>query len=519
MSADLEDRLRAALREAEPGEDAGRRLLDRVAADLAARPRRRRLRRALRPAGVVLALAALAGLLVVLLVATPGEEPASPPRATGVEGVLRAVPGDPAATPAAVGAELTRALVERARARGITGFEATDLGDGRVRVFVPRTHDTGWISWISGGFRLMLYDGRASLVASSRRVESLLDRVGLPVGDGAPSAGSYYLMLPSPLGGTLVGPASTPAAARRLLPTAPSPGARVVRVGAGVTITYLNGRYAALRDPIVSPGDIEGARADGRRVTLQIAEGGRPAVAAAVGRGAGNMVLLRDTGNLAARVRGLARPVFDEAGGRLTFRSASAAQARRAVREIAGGGVAAAAIEVESATTVGPPPARRGERVRPLPLALRRMIAVRPAVLSDPARIRPATLLRVLTAREGGTAWALWSYLGENGQEYVALTGLYATFSGGGCAIAPDRPVLSVCGHGGSASSPATAYYGRVGDDVASVTAAFPDGRRYAAVVDNGFFLVVVPTSRPKASPRFIPRDASGREIPPAQEP
>lgn len=167
-------------------------------------------------------------------------------------------------------------------------------------------------------------------------------------------------------------------------------------------------------------------------------------------------------------------------------------------------------IAVEDTRALGPPPARTGERPAELPPHFRRLSTG--DLAEDPFRPREDSVLRVLqTVWRGGT-WSLWTHLPQgNDLELVTTIGPGDGAGSGGCPIAPDHPVLYVCGSGAGyeLSGVGRTIHGRVGEGVASVTLVLSDGREFPAAVDNGFFLLILPPDE-RAVANFVVRDGAG---------
>ena len=183
---------------------------------------------------------------------------------------------------------------------------------------------------------------------------------------------------------------------------------------------------------------------------------------------------------------------------------------------LAGGGVDAGVV-VESSRAVGPAPERRGEPVggAGLPAPLRGM--AEGDFAHDPYRPAPGSVLEVLQAEWKGRAVTIYSFVAANGRELVTTAGPGPGAATGGCPIAPDYPVIAVCGSSYSGVGGPTTFSGRVGDGVTSLTAEYRDGSRREATVSNGFFLLMQESlaGAPAvgAPDRLVARDASGAVV------
>ena len=508
MPPELEDRVRSALRSIpEPPDEVGARL--RAAALGGFAPaRRRRLgrigRRALRALPAIGAVAAVGAILVALIVATPSNEPATPPATTGVELVVRAVP-------ATQTDRLADVLRLRGEARGITGMTVT-MDDGAVHVFVPRTHDVDWpVGALLSDLDTAIYDTASSTIAAGPDLGTVLDAVPEPVAGEPVHWYAVRLDREHPAQSFFAGPFADQAEARR---AASPPGGRprIVPVPRDVTIAYADDplgsgnrgiAFAALRSPLVGRGDITEVAGDDGDLQFVVAEDARDRVDATLaGAATPSLVVVHGSGGTAQTLVGTRFERWDAASGSLVFRVPSSDFTRdpaaEVARMLAPGGVDAS-VEVVSSAPVGPPPARLGDVVPAgeLPPSLRRM--GQGDFADDPFRPRTPTVRRVITTETpGGRPVTLWSFRAENGSELV--TGGGGT---GGCPLAPDFPAVFPCMTGGSSAA------GRVGEDVVRLTAEWADGRTREAAVANGFFLFLgLPSGRgPEV---LVARDASG---------
>jgi len=492
--ADLEDRIRSAFASVmDPPEGAGHRIRDAALGSLEPTPRRRAARwarRALRPVPAIATALGVAAVAVVLLVAAPADRPTAPADATGVEMVVRA-------EPASQTERLAEVLRRRGELRGITGM-TVDVADGVVHVFVPRTHDADWPAQsLLGALDAAVYDPAASVVAADRSLQAVLDAVPAPA---AGAAVHWYAVKPHAVPGRslLGGPFGDAAQARRAV----AQGGRVVAVPADVAIVLTNDpigagtpggfAFAALRDPIVRPGEIAAVTGGDGRLEVVVAERARARVAAALARpGAQALVAYGGPGQLPQTLSTARLDRWDAASGTLVFavsrpRTAADGSAELA-RTLAPGGVDAG-VTVVSSTPVGPAPVLRGDPVPAdeVPAALRRM--GRGDLADDPFRPSAGTVRKVLTAVWKGRPVPMYASVAVNGLELV-------TFGGGtgGCPVAPDFPVIFVCGGGWDGPGAPVSVNGRVGDAVTTVTAEYADGSTREATVANGFFLLLQP--------------------------
>lgn len=520
MSADLDDRLRAALRSAPEPEGLAERLREAVLGSLDQAPRRRVrfLGRGLRWALGAAAACGVAAILALLLIATPSDPPATPSDTTGVEYVLRTIPSRDGLSPEAAATRLAEVLGARARARGIAGLSIAADGD-RVRLFVPRTHDTDWADSFLYGLDLAVYDNRASVLAVGRRLETVAraaERVARPgvalryyvavsrKGRGAPS----YLEGP-------FGSAQEATARSSELRAELGPPTRVATIGAGIALAQnysppqvasaAHPVFAALEDPVVEPGDIETVRASGTSLSVLVAPGARAEVAARL-----DALAAVDGGTLTLAAGATAFPAtrfrrYDERTGALLF-ATSRPQGAYDAAQFAGGGVDGL-VAIDQARAVGPPPARRGRRVAAIPSRLEGLPA------GDRVRPQAGSVLRVLRTGYEGRRWSVYTWIGSDGKEVVGsvtVPGVGGTAST--CPIQPELPAIQPCLSSGTPSHTSKVVLGRVGDEANSLRVDYADGSSAAATVQNGWFLLFLPRDRRRPS-AIVVADRSGAEL------
>lgn len=508
MTDEFESRLRAALRAAgAPDAAADRRLVASVLAALPApRPRRRALR-ALRPVLAVIVVLAFAALIAALIIATPDEPPASPPPIPAVQTTFRVLPDEIGADPEPVAERLSEAISVQADRLGIEGLGVQAEGD-RVVVVVPGTDDLDWA-------RARFLPGRGVAVYRRDSVIALghdLDAVATAaerVPGGPPYR--YYRIAPAPPGAeTTSGYLSPPSPTiEDLSPlpdgVSPRPGARIVRVPAGVAIVFAGPElspdadtaFAALAGPVLSSGDVLDVEAEGRR--LRVVPGPEAAGRVADLDAVAGLVVTFAPGLpqvLDARFTGV-----DREDGALLFESPAA---QVVAPDLAGGGVAAGVV-VADEQAAGPPFPRLGTRPARMP---RFVSEARRDPMGDSFRPDAATVRLVLTDPRSGRL--LWSYRSLRGDEMITVAGEdgFAQMSGG-CPRAPESPELVVCSAGFGPG--VRTVVGRAEGDVHVVRAVLADGTSVTATAENGFFLLTLPR-RPSIE-RVIAEGPSGQPL------
>lgn len=169
--------------------------------------------------------------------------------------------------------------------------------------------------------------------------------------------------------------------------------------------------FAALRDPVLGPGDIREVGAEGDRLVIVAAPGARARIAAGTD---GRPLVATDYG--LPQVLGLTFVAADASRGELTFQGRDGAAADLAF-ELAGGGVDGG-VAVEAVRRTGVVPPRTGDRPKVVPDVFRRMRTGDFA--RDPFRPRSETLLRVLEAAGGRSMWTFISAKGERWSRHSA---------------------------------------------------------------------------------------------------
>ncbi|MGD9571343.1 MAG: hypothetical protein AB7V62_05625 [Thermoleophilia bacterium] len=504
MSADIETRIRAALRAVPEPEGLGARLRAGALAGLgeaqrAPRRRRRpRLGRGLRWAGGAVAACAVAALLGLLLVATPSDTPTGDGRETAVEYVLRALPNRDGVTPEAAGAELAdivRARSDEIGARGVT----VEADDDRVTVVVPGTHDVGWISTVIGELNLSVFD-EASVIASGTVEEVAAAARAVAPGVGTPA---WYVVAPAQpapnaLPGYLEGPFGSEAEAAGRARTQRQggwTGARAESVPAGVTLAaHDQDSFLALRDPVVRPGDIEEVDARGAEITIVLTPAARRAVAARLA-GGGSLTVVQG----AATWYGSRVARYDAATGEIRFRALSPAIA---VNDAARPVGLDALIAVEEARPVGPAPARRGQPADAFP---EETFTQGPGQGFLPPR--EGSVLLALTTRHAGDLYEVYTWLAPDGTEVTGLRDVRGPLTTD-CVIRPESDVIQPCA-GAPRLDGDYLMLGRVRDGVESVRVVYPDGSVVRPAVANGVILAFLPRDR-EMPVRVEALDASG---------
>ena len=109
-----------------------------------------------------------------------------------------------------------------------------------------------------------------------------------------------------------------------------------------------------------------------------------------------------------------------------------------------------------------------------------------------------------MTAERGGRTLAVWTFVNPRGTELLWADGAITT-----CAVAPDRPAVSPCVSGSGPQGWMVA--GRVGDDVAAVSAEYVGGGRERVAVANGYFALL--GDRDVRLARLVARDAAGATV------
>lgn len=483
MCTDFEQHLREALRDVPVPDGLRERLLADTAAHFPGPPARRlvRRRRILRVAGAVATVVGVGAIAAVLFIATPkGDTPASP-EASGVEYTFRLTSYDGTAPPDPP-TQLARVIEENPIAQAVPGLTVSVEGD-TVRMFVPGTHDLGWANRLVGGTDLAVYDEQ-SVLAAGRGLGPVLDAVD--AAGGAPTA--WYVVVPKasdPDGGyppLILGPFGDQAQAETLAAQQAGGGIggppRVVPVGRGIHLavnwTASGGSaaqpyLAALRDPLVHPGQIDAVRADDRTLTLLIAPEARAAVAA----------------RLPARHDGMRIMVGQSAGdwhfgswdassGEMTFRLTDPSEASALPPS---GGVEGTIVT--SAVAVGPAPDRG------------------PAA-PDAAAGPFLDLLQPTFHPRSGTVsltidhdpWKVWTWVGRDGGEVYGASKDRVAQMTSVCDPAPEAPWFAPCVVSQSE------ILGRVSDRVASLSARYEQGPPVAAIVEHGWFILELPKER-----------------------
>lgn len=82
----------------------------------------------------------------------------------------------------------------------------------------------------------------------------------------------------------------------------------------------------------------------------------------------------------------------------------------------------------------------------------------------------------------------------------------------GGCDRTPEYAALYPCGGGSGGSGQPSYAVGRVGDDVAAVTARYADGSSSPAAVDNGWFLLLIEDDAPRLD-ALVASNAAGEVL------
>ncbi|MGD9694572.1 MAG: hypothetical protein AB7V42_02795 [Thermoleophilia bacterium] len=450
---------------------------------------------------------------MVLLVSSRGDDrPAAPAgRGYGVETILRATPNREGLTADQVGARLADALRGRARA-GQYAVTVEDLGAGRVRVFVPGIGDTAWLrKTMTAGLDVAVYDSGTSVAALGDDLAGLVDDVEVPVRAPHAARGVFYRVAPGATATTslIAGPFGS---AREAVPSTSRTG-RVVRLPVGAALVLANDpigapaghlSFAVLRDPIVSPGQIVAARADGSRLVLTVDRSARVTVAARIDAqpGAATSLLAMGGPGFLPQILDARFSSYDAATGEMTFGTRRAKAATEFAGSLAGGGVDAA-ISVEASRRVGTAPPPVGERPAEIPEEIADLAGG--DFTNDQWRPRLDTVRKVIEGDLGGQRWRVWSYTSANGRQMVSVAG-----GSGACAPAPRIIVECMASGGGSAPS---ILLGRVSSDVTRLEARYADGVSLPAIVQNGFFLVVGAGAEHGGLRDLIARDGSGEVL------
>jgi len=484
MCADLEQHLRDALREVPVPEGLRERLLAGTAAHFTAPPPRGRVRRrrVLRVAGAVATVVGVAAIAAVLFIAAPsGDTPASP-EVTGVDYVFRLVSRD-GTTPPDPPAELARVLEANPIARAVPGLTVDVEGDA-VRMFVPGTHDLSWANRLLNGMDLAVYDEQ-SVVASGRALAPVLDAV--EAAGGPPTA--WYVVVPNaadPDGGyppLVLGPFGdqTQAEAEATHQGGGGIGGRprVVVVGGGIrlVVNWIDAPgasaarpyLAALRDPVVHPGEIDAIRADDRSVTLVITPSVRAAVASRLRARQDGLRLVS-----AQSAGGWSFSRWDASSGEMVFRLTDPSE----TAALPGTGGVEGTI-VTSAVATGPAP----ERGLAAPDA-----AAAPFLDFLQPTFHPRSGTVRLTIDHG--AWKVWTWVGRDGDEVYGATKDGAVQMSSVCSSRPEAPWFAPCVSGDGES------LGRLDPGVAALSARYAQGPPVAGIVQHGWFILDLPTER-----------------------
>ncbi|MGD9570663.1 MAG: hypothetical protein AB7V62_02105 [Thermoleophilia bacterium] len=509
--------------------------------------RRRTARITLAVAGLA-AVAAVAGALIAVTLAgggdpaprilLPGDDAptARPAPARGRTGVRGEVILRPAG-----GADLDEAFegfsrVVRARAKDAgRQAEVVRVDHDRVLVTLYGTRDSMDLQSIVSGASIAAYDLDRVLVGTFASLPGALRRAR-EVAPSAPARMAWYVRP----GGAVRGPAPR---ASDLRTASMAAGARIMELPEGYAILrreYVrNARGDAIRlrpteyllvrdEPSVTATQVTG-------VAEQSTDQGLPGMPATVrlaltdeGRTAWD-ALLREAGSRAAATGTPQRVVVTtngavwqtvtaDASGALdtrpgspalefgSFMSGSTGNGRRQPiwGDVPDGGSIPAVVWLAGVHPVGPPARVPGERVRPLPAAVRRAILAGP----DTERGVPSTVRRAVTADGPDGEWSVWSYLTRAGSLRHVVVG---PRPGDGFGfICRRRGAVAGCGGG-----PGFQVYA-VAPAATALVVRLPSGPREADGVANGWALFVGPrrvTTAPGPVVRIEALDASGRVL------
>ncbi len=522
MSTDLEQRLRTVLRDSPEPDGLHERLRSGALARMAL-PQRRTgstwLGRGLRWSAAAIGAGVIALVVGLLIVATPSDPPAAA-GSTGVEYVLRPIPLEESLDSNEAAASLAELLRIKGARLGVGGLTATLDGD-RVTLFVPRTHDITWpAQLLLENLNVAVYDNTASLIAAGPDLDALVAAAR----DAAPTTGgpeSYYAALPQPdprasLPTHIEGPFAMreEAAARAAWlgrGLGGGRGGRVVAVPAGISLVLNYGDAAGgssnlpvlaiLRDPVVSPGDIESVTATGAKIAMLVAPAERATVLSRVAAFEESPDGTLTVVSGASTLPGISFESYDAASGEITFTTPSEETASDFAATASAGGLDAL-VAVEEARPVGPAPVRTGERVSELPEGL---LDANPDANLLP---RPDTILRVLETRVAGETWTVYSWVGVGGQDAFGVEKSQTAIVNAGCPISPSDPFVQACVAGAMSGEDRTVV-GRAGEGVVTLRAAYSEGPPVEAVIHNGWFLMFLDPRR--GTPvRIEALDASG---------
>lgn len=506
MCADLEARLRRALTDPPVPEGLPRRLRAGARAAVAVPRPRRGLRRLGRGAVAVAGAAAIlaAGVVLALLVvSTPSHDPAAGVGGTGVEYRITPRSYDGVAPPAPPDA-VADVLRRRATESGIDGADIRTEGDDVV-MLMPGTHDAAWGTSLLQDLDLAIYDDGRSVVAAGAELAPVV--AAAAAGGGAPTA-HYAVGPPEPSEGAPafvagpyvhVGEAETRAAELRggVWPQAT---AVAVHGGAHLVQNWPGGAtgatdLAALRDPVVRPGQILSVVAEGRMLSIRVAPEAREAVGTRLDAEGAGQRLFAVAG--ASVLPGLSFVGYDAATGALTFSGTPSEVAQYATRP--GPGVDAL-LDV-AVRPLGSAPERGGVAVVEPPAGF-------DALLTPEHRPRPGSTRRILRGSLPGGTVTVWSWIGAGGEEVLGATG--DTFGPvvADCPRPPDlgRPLPCV-GGGGRVGHWVT--LGRVRADAAGLEAVYADGAPVVGLAHDGFFAIELPERRGRPV-RIEVTDAAG---------
>ncbi len=483
MSADLETRIRAALRDIPEPEGLGARLRAGTLAGLgdAPAPRRRwrpHLGRGLRWGGGLVAAGAVAALVAVLFIAIPSDPPAGTAGSQGgLASELRAIPTREGLSGEEAAEDLAVAIRARAEANGWRGVTAETHGDG-VTLTIEGTREPGWVAAVADQLNLSVFD--AGSVIASGPVDDLASAAREAVPGDGPEA--YYVVVPArPADGMpdrLDGPfGSRPQAEEhaRGLASGEWRGARVEVVPAQVTLAHTTRAegHLALNDPVLRPGDITSARDDGDVVTLTVAQDTRSEVA--------------------ARLEGAPRDAFtvaygDEAWPARLLDYDAATGAMRVRTNVPDPVVGADVLVVVEALRVVPAEPGPGRAVDALPPALVDTATYE----SAPALTGSARL--ALSTGYTGEAYDVYTWVTTDGLPAIGVTG--GTRLAGDCELGPVSPSVSGCLGAETRDGSAFIFLGRVREGVDSVRIVYPDGSALTPGVANGVVLMFLPREK-----------------------
>jgi hypothetical protein len=455
-----------------------------TAARFPSRPSRERLSRQLvfRVAGAVATVVGVAAIAAVLFLAAPtGDTPASS-EATGVEYTFRLVSYDGSTPPDPPG-ELARVLEANPIARAVPGLTVSVEGDA-VRMFVPGTHDLSWADRLLNGTDLAVYD-QQSVIAAGRSLGPVLDAVA--AAGGPPTA--WYVVVPKagdPDGGyppLVLGPFGDQAQAEAEVARQEGGNIgghpRLVAVGGGIhlVVNWIDAPgassarpyLAALRDPLIHPGEIDAVRGERRTVTLVITPPARAAVSSRLQDRHEGLRLVS-----AQSAGGWNFSGWDASSGEMTFRLTDPSEAAA----LPGTGGVEGTV-VASAVATGP--------------ALDRGPAA-PDSAADPfldflqPTFHPRSGTVRLTIDQG--AWKVWTWLGRDGDEVFGATKDGAVQMSSACSQRPEAPWFAPCVSGQGKS------LGRLNPRVAALSARYAQGPPVAGIVRHGWFILELPADR-----------------------